>query len=489
MSYQDLEKLIYSLSSSEKKQFQLYTNQSKNEKYYALLFQIILEHRNKQGSLWQQAFKRKYPGVSLESTANYLFKVLTDVLLQIRIEQDSWFQQYYGLMKARLCFERSIPDKGLREIQAVYKKANQTENFINKYSALRMELDVLHSSKFSNYNEQEIVDKQMEAKLALQSIREVQEHYSLYEQLNIRLAHNPTLDQYTDDLILGELSLSFRGNKNKFETQKLHLLFQAFYFIHKGEYRSALMIFKELSKLFEANLSMWNFPPYDYLSTLDGILNSLGNMRQYAEMQNYIDKLAELQKGDYTEHFHSLANLTISCYELQKLVGEKKIKEAVEFIQRAKDSHLQIHIGDVEKTMEWYFLQASTSFYAGNYAACKKILNEMFDHCVHGTRYGIYRAAKLLYLKTIYELHDCDYLESEVRAHKRQLQKLGKRYNTENMVFRLIAAEPKRRGNEWKRKTLGAYQSQLMELQANQKGEPLVRYFDYESWVNRLLKS
>src|SRR5690606_31636002 len=142
--------------------------------------------------------------------------------------------------------------------------------------------------------------KQMEAKLALQSIREVQEHYRLYEQLNIRLAHNPTLNQYTDDLILGELSLSFRGNNIKFETQMLLLLFHAFYFIHKGEYRSALMIFKALSKLFEENLSMWNFPPYDYLSTLDGILNSLGNMRQYAEMQNYIDKLAELQKGDYT---------------------------------------------------------------------------------------------------------------------------------------------------------------------------------------------
>ncbi|MVZ66236.1 hypothetical protein GQF61_10235 [Sphingobacterium sp. DK4209] len=489
MSYQDLEKLIYSLSSSEKKQFQLYSNQSKNEKYYALLFQIILEHKNKQGVVWQQLFKEKYPAVSLESTANYLFKVLTDVLLQIRIEQDSWFQQYYGLMKARLCFERSIPDRGMKEIQSVYKKANQTENFINKYNALRMELDVLHSSKFSDYDEQQIVDKQMEAKMAIQSIREIQEHYSLYELLNIRLANNPTLDQYTDDLILGELSLSFRGNKTRFETQKLHLLFQAFYFIHKTEYRSALMIFKELSNLFEENLSMWNFPPYDYLSTLDGILNSLANMKQYTEMQAYIDKLSGLGKGDYTEHFHNLVHLSSACYQLQRLLGERKYKEAATFIQSAKENHLHIHIGDVEKAMEWYFLQALTNFYSGNYTTTKKVLNEMFDSCVHGTRHNIFRAAKLLYLKTIYEIHDCDYMESEVRALKRQLQKLGKRYNIENLVFRLLATEPKRRGNEWKKKTLSLYQTQLMELQAKRKEEPLLKYFDYDGWISRLLKS
>ncbi len=488
MSYQDLEKLIYSLSSSEKKQFQLYSNQSKNEKYYALLFQIILEQKNKQGVVWQHLFKEKYPEVSLESTANYLFKVLTDVLLQIRIEQDSWFQQYYGLMKARLCFERSIPDRGMKEIRSVYKKANQTENFMNKYNALRMELDVLHSSKFSDYDEQQIVDKQMEAKMAIQSIREIQEHYSLYELLNIRLANNPTLDQYTDDLILGELSLSFRGNKTRFETQKLHLLFQAFYFIHKTEYHSALTIFKELSKLFEENLAMWNFPPYDYLSTLDGILNSLANMKQYTEMQAYIDKLVRLGKDDYTEHFHNLVHLSSACYQLQGLLGLQKYEEAAAFIQTAKENHLHIHIGDLEKTMEWYFLQALTNFYLGNYAVSKKVLNEMFDSCIHGTRYHIFRAAKLLYLKTIYEIHDCDYMESEVRALKRQLQKLGKRYHIENLVFRLLATEPKRRGNEWKKKTWGLYQTQLAELQAKRKEEPLVKYFDYESWISRLLR-
>lgn len=489
MSYQDLEKLISSLSSSEKKQFQLYVNQSKGEKYYALLFQIILDQRNRSGAVWQQIFKEKYPLVSLDGTANYLFKVLTDVLLQIRVEQDSWFQQHYGLMKARLCFERSIPDRGMKEIQSVYKKANQTENFINKYNALRMELDVLQNAVFSDYDEQQIINKQMEAKMAIQSIREIQEHYTLYELLNIRLANSPTLDQYTDDLILGELSLSFRGNKSRFKTQKLHLLFQAFYFIHKREYRSALGIFKELSNLFEDNPSMWNFPPYDYLSTLDGILDSLGNMGHFSEMQAYVSKLKSLGLGSYTEHFNNLVELTVSCYQLQILLGEKKYQEAAALIKVAKGDHLHVHIGAIEKAIEWYFLQAATSFYLGNYSQTKKILNEMFSSCLDGAHYTVFRAAKLLYIKVLYELHDCDYMESEVRALKRQLQKLGKRYEIEKFVFRLVASEPKRRGNEWKRNNHIFYEARLMELHANSKEEPLLKFFDYEGWIDRLLKN
>lgn len=105
----------------------------------------------------------------------------------------------------------------------------------------------------------------MKAKLTLQSLRQLHEHYSLYELLSYRLmkgalAIDGKSDKKINDLILSELSLTTRGSQYEFEPQKLHLLFQSFFFIHTGEYCSSLRIFNELNKLFDANRANVGLP-------------------------------------------------------------------------------------------------------------------------------------------------------------------------------------------------------------------------------------
>src|SRR5690606_3795791 len=103
----ELEKLILSLSAAEKKHFQLHCAKLKSPKDYLRLFELAVDHRNGNGKSWELRFRESYPSKSFENTASYLYKVITDVLVQIRIEQDTWYAQHHQLMKARLCFERS----------------------------------------------------------------------------------------------------------------------------------------------------------------------------------------------------------------------------------------------------------------------------------------------------------------------------------------------------------------------------------------------
>src|SRR5690606_34883007 len=143
---------------------------------------------------------------------------------------------------------------------------SEHENHSVAYQALRMELTALADLGFPNMDEQDLVDKQMKAKRTLQSLRQLQEHYSLYELLSHRLIKgvlsiDENSDKKVNDLILSELSLTTRGSQDEFEPQKLHLLFQSFFFIHTGEYRAALRIFNELNRLIESNESMWDYPP------------------------------------------------------------------------------------------------------------------------------------------------------------------------------------------------------------------------------------
>src|SRR5690606_30334336 len=116
-----------------------------------------------------------YPSKSFENTASYLYKVLTDTLVQIRIEQDTWYAQYHYLMKARLCFERSMPNRAHKALKKAAKLAAESQNHAVAYQASRMELTALADLGFPVMSEQQLVDKQMKAKHTLQSLRQLHE--------------------------------------------------------------------------------------------------------------------------------------------------------------------------------------------------------------------------------------------------------------------------------------------------------------------------
>src|SRR3546814_7789366 len=134
------------LSASEKKHFQLHCTKLKGPKDYLLLYNLVIDSNN--GKSWEQQFREMYPTKSVDNTANYLYKVLTNVLVQIRIEQDTWYMQHHSLMKARLCFERSMPHRANKALQKAIRLASESQNHAIIYQASRMELTALADTGF-----------------------------------------------------------------------------------------------------------------------------------------------------------------------------------------------------------------------------------------------------------------------------------------------------------------------------------------------------
>jgi len=489
MLFYELEKLVKSLSAAEKKLFQLNSIRLKEESDYLLLYELIAAPASPEGISWQEQYKKQYPTKSLENTAAYLYKTLTDMLVQIRIEQDTWYQQYQCLLKARLCFERSIPSRAFKELHKAFKLAVASQHHPVAYQAARMELTALADMGFPGLSEQQLVDKQMKAKHTLQSLRQIHEHYSLYELLSHRLTHgkrpeSSKQDKQVNDLILSELSLSTRGSQHQFEPQKLHLLFQSFFFIHSGEYRSALRIFNELTKLTEANESMWDYPPYDYLSALDGILDSLRSIGYYQEMTPFIDKLAALSERTYPEHFKSVATLTARVYRLNRYVGCKQYEIAAQFIvQSLANGDTQKIIEGHEKQLEYYFFVAFTHFMLQQWSKAKKPLNLLTAVAKQTPQHLAYRAGRLLQILISYETDDIGYIEYEIRSYKRAFSKQGKAYKTEKLIFHTVAVDPKRRGNAWKAAARKKMTAKLEEIASDKRELQLTKFADFGHWV------
>lgn len=485
----ELERLIYSLSAAEKKFFLLHAGRLGGPKDYLLLYEMVVQRKRRGDQPLHALFAEKHPGKSFANTANYLYKVLTDVLVQIRIEQDTWYKQYHSLMKARLCFERSLPGRASRELQKVAKLAAESQNLAVSYQAARMELTAAADMGFAKMDEQTLVTRQMKAKQVLRSLRQLHEHYSLYELLSFRLGRGKlrvdnVQDKKVNDLILSELALTTRGSRYHFESQKLHLLFQSFFLIHTGNYRAALKIFNELNGYMEAHERMWDYPPYDYLSALDGILDSLRSIGYFNEMEPFIDRIASLLARSYPEHFNGVAQLTAHAYRLNMYLGAGNIDQALSLLEKLSGSEPHLQFNDNrEKQMECLYFESLACFLSGKRSRVFKTLNLLFDIGKPYTRQPVYRAGRLLHILLICEQGDPDYLDYETRSYKRTFSKQGKSFKIEKLIFATLTAEPWRRGNQWKTVNAPKITARVADIRADRKELNLLKYYDYGAWV------
>lgn len=483
----DLEKLIYSLSSAEKKLFRRISVSDHTEKDYMLLFELF--YKTKDENPIEVVFKKKYPGKSFDNTAAYLFKTLTNTLVQLRIDQDKWFYRNHCLMKAQLCFERSIPEMGLKELKKAQKLADESQDQLMYYAATRMELSQISETGFPDMTEQDLVNMQMKVKHSLQTLRQVHEHYSLYELLNYRFSLQGIIPEGRDskklnDLILSELSLSTRGSQHQFESKKLHLLFQSFFFIRIGEYAPALNIFKELNKLIELNPHLWTYPPYDYLSALEGILDSLRTIGYYHEMDYFLEKAKALAFNNYPEHFTAMARQSLFLYTLNMLIGKQLYQDAAQFFRKIKSDlpGFDYSINN-EKHLELLFFSALTFFLNKDMQKANHYIGIGIAADKNNAKPLIYRASRLLRILIHLELDNMDYLQYEIRAHKRLFGKQGKSFDTEKLLFNLIVADPKRSSPAKMRQLGKKYLPRLESLKLDKHEQQILKHFNFCDWL------
>ena len=286
-------------------------------------------------------------------------------------------------MRARVLQERSMPLEGYKELRKIRETASRYQQPMIEYLTYRYELNYLSESNFYELSDELLIKTQMAAKAVLKNINQIQDHYSLFELLKYRLIHTGKLSsddekRKLNDLMLSEMVLMTDKNKKSFSSQKLHLLFQSFFFTDIGDDQSALKIFKQLNQLFEENTQLHDHPPFDYLSGLNGILDSLHIQKNYKEIGFYINKVKLLDKPDYPEYFRYLVRKTIATYNLIVFIGTGNIDEAVDYIH-SFESNLLTAYNMIEEERQWelYFYCSLAFFCKKDFKKAHKYISEV----------------------------------------------------------------------------------------------------------------
>ncbi len=484
--------LINSLTKGEKRYLQLYASMQDGAKDYMYLFDLV--EKSTDMKLVKRNFSKGKPAASYEVTSKYLFKVITDCLIHVRANQDKTTRLTMSLLKAKILFEKSMPEEGFRQLQKIRESAEKYEEYMVLTWASRMEMHYLAIFNFNNITEKELIHKQMKIDELLKYAKNIHRHTSLYELLRFRLifkggARTKTQKEELNDLIVTELSLISNPLAETFETQKIHLLFQAHYFITINDYRSALKAFYELNDLLEENEYLWNDSPMDYLSTIEGMLESLRMIRQYDEMNVFLDKLQNLRnRSVYMEVMVQRVNFT---YRLIQLLDQGEFDKAIVLKDEFNDVLFKkIHLLDLSKQAELYLYTSLIYISVGNLNRAHYFLNKVLMESKMFYSLPIYRTFRLLHLLVHYELGNHDYIAYETRSIKRALNaSRTKTYLLENLMLKFmkqasIPSGQAARSEIWKKI------KKQFEIIRNDKYEiQLFKIFDFESWVEAKLSN
>ncbi|MHA4896027.1 hypothetical protein ACXZ1K_14840 [Pedobacter sp. PWIIR3] len=426
----DLVKLISTLSISEKMAFKKQLMTRRVGKQYGKLFEMIETFSTLSFSELKKKLISSFPGSSLDNAAAYLTKLLTDMLVLQRIDQDPGYARYFSLLKANLYTERSMHYSAKKELKNLQKQALEQQDFMIYFQAIRTELNQHNFKAYPEMNEQKLVEKQFQAQSSLRNLSLLNEHFSLYELLSHRLAMQGQTDATKlkvfnfDDLALTELGIVTRGTQHLFNSRKLHLLFQAYFFMEKGKFSSALQTFRELHELMEGNALRWDFPPYDYLSTLTGILDAFAKASQYDEMNYFIDKLAVLSKSSYPDHFIKLCSQTNLFYSLEISISRLQFEQALAELKGFEPDiyKSKFSLGNIAH-LKVLFYGGLSAFRMNRYKQSLKYIAFAVSRYNKSSDTQTYRLCRLLYIMIHAELGNFDLLKYDMRSFKKVVYK------------------------------------------------------------------
>lgn len=477
--------LVNSLTKGEKKSVRMYSNVSSGDKDYIVLYDLINGGISDKDEL-RREFARIKPETSFDTIVKYLYKIVLDSLVDLRKEQDSYFDLFNRLMRVKVLFEKSLYREGLNMLQTIEANATKSENYYVLLFALRLEMEGLISLDFDDMSEKQLIKKQNAMQNVIRVIRNIHEHSFLYELLRYRISRKANTiatkqGKVFEDLIFSELNIVNSLNVDVFEISKQHLLFQANYFVGIGDANQALRSFMELNELFEKHKHLWANPPVYYLNVLEGALSNLRNMNRYSDMDYFITQLSKIKGSNATFQIEVVSIEFL--YKVYPMMDRGRYVEALALKWTYEDQLLKnISQLNINRQGQVIVCVSLLHYLNGNLDMAKKQLNQVVFRGKDFAATALFRAIRMINLMYLYESQEFDLIKVESRSIKREVNEYAHHDLLVDLFIRFInttlPVTMSKRMTLWQ-----SYAKTITLIEKNNADKKLLRVFDFISWM------
>ena len=483
--------LIQSLTKAEKRYFRLYANLQSGEKNYLFLFDLI--NKGIPSDEVYRLYCQEENKNNFDMAAKHLYRVIMDCLVHLRKKEDVQATIFNYITKADILFERELFEEAFNQLNKAQKLAATYENDPLLLLIRRTELKYLSSLGFNEISERELVNKQMKINDIMKYSRNINLHLQLYDILKYRITHkgyarSNKQKENLNDLVLSELNLIANHSYQGFEAHKLHLLFQATYYLNAGNYKSAIRFYQELIALFEANRHLILNPPIYYQSAIEGVLNSLHVAGLYREMPFFLSKLKEISTGNYPTEFLMEVQGRHYLYELSGLLNTGQFDAAVHLTETYTDFLFKKASMTRPETQLKLSLYSSILYLClGEPMKARKSMKNILGSGKSFHTLPSYKTARLINLLIQAELGNYCFFANEISSIKRMIGYEKQVYITEKLLFRFLMAHPLPIYKKDQEKLWSQYQKDIMRIRQDKYEKRLLKTFDFTAWIESKL--
>ncbi|ACU59272.1 hypothetical protein [Chitinophaga pinensis] len=483
-----LSRLINTLTKAEKRYFRMYTALQQGNKDYVNLFDLMEHQSFKSTAEVKLAFQQQYAGCSYDVCSKYLYKVLLDCLLHLRLQKQSTAMLTAGILKCDILFERSLHEEALKQLQKIQTTATANEKQLLLLWAQQQEIQLLQQLNFSGITAEELSHKQSDIQHTLDDMQQIRKQTTLYETLRHTLLYRGSArtirQQESVDMLHAEMPAPVPESTTSLKT---HLLFQAHYHLATSDHPAALQVFHQLNQLLETHPALFEDTPADHLLIIEGILDSLRAGKHYEELFSFIDKIKRLKSDGV--YFEIMQQRLLFIYESGAYIDSGDFGFALKLLQQyAPTIQKNISLMDISKQAEIYLYMAL--IYLGNEDInnAHNSLEQVLQSNLYSTL-PIYRTCRLVHLLIQYELGNFEYIRYETRAFRRHLQPDARRsYMLERTVIKFlgsgeIPAVTAFRTALWKKMN-----ASFDKIRADKYERQQLKLFDFSAWIEAKLK-
>jgi hypothetical protein len=307
--------LVTSMSKSEKRFFRLFSGIQAGEKKYLYLYDLILKTSNIEEI--EKLLADKFGSNNYDAVIDYLYFSVIDCLTYLNKDHNTEANIFHLINSANVLFERNLPEEAFKILEKAKKTAKK---FQKNHLLMHIQLLELHyhnSMNFRLITEREMINKHVALSENQKNNRKINLLSQLYDVLRYRVVNNKKLTKNSlTDLVLSELNIISNNFEQGYEIEKMHLMFQATYYLNIGNNKMALQFYRFLIDFFEEHNDYIQSPPIYYLASLTGILDSFFNTGMYNNMSEFILKIKKLSDTKVSDSFKIQLKAHIYKYEM-----------------------------------------------------------------------------------------------------------------------------------------------------------------------------
>ena len=488
-----LHKLIHSLSKSEKRHFKLFASRhtSADENKYVKLFDLIEEQKEYDEELLFKKLKSDPILNNFSIAKNRLYDSVLRSLDTFHAQSSIDAQLKRDLHSAEILYKKTLYDQAAKILGSARKVALKYERYSTLLEIRQWEKRIIETDNYSGKTDDDINNLLGGDEDIARKIKNFNDFWNIKSRF-FMLLHKAGKVRSAEEMkkfkaIIAHPLLRSEEEALTHETKYLfHHIYSAYYF-GIDEYENCYEHHTRNIELIESKTDIFREEPNIYFSILTNAIYVGSQLKKYAEVFTYLEKLHNVHKIfaiDKNEDmeiklFSSGLSIEIT---LHNSMGE--FEKSIALIPKIEEG-LKQYEGKINPTRRGYFLlnMAVANFGIAEYNKALKYVNSLLNDAEINESQDIHCFARILDLIIHLELGNEDLIPYSYKSTLRYLQTRKRVYKFETTFLEFMGKLMKE-GNVNDNKSLYAeLETELVKLTSDSFEKAVFEYFDFISWA------